>query len=242
MFLTAAALCCSGAALAVPLDHVVFDQCMAAPARTQQVDTMDRRNVQDLMRRFGQAPVPANYHAMLARLVKADPQLTGQKIRLVAYKAKFLNAHEADHGVIVISAGAWGKASPLADDEIAAMLAHELAHLERKDSKRMACESLAYVGNTALTLPSAIRETTRESFSGESDLSLTLTALNQAREKAADARGAQILRMAGYDPRAMTRMLRKLAPPGVFSSSTHPATDARIRHVLESIDRGRDGH
>lgn len=203
---------------------------------------MDRRNVQDLMTRFGQAQVPANYKAMLARLVKSDPLLTGQKIRLVAYKAKFLNAHEADHGVIVISAGAWDKTSSLAEDEIAAMLAHELAHLERHDSKRMACESLAYVGNTTLTLPSAIRETTRESYSGESDLSLTLTALNQAREKAADARGAQILRMAGYDPRAMTRMLRKLAPPGVFSSTTHPAIDSRIRHVLESIDRGRDGH
>ncbi len=226
----------------MPLDHVVFDQCMTAPARSRQVDVMDRKNVQDLMKRFGQAPVPATYQDVLARLVKADPLLTGQRVRLVAYQAKFLNAHEADHGVIVISAGAWSRASKLAVDEIAAMLAHELAHLERRDSKRMACESLAYVGNTELTLPSAIRETTRESFSGESDLSLTLTALNQAREKAADARGAQILRMAGYDPRAMTRMLRKLTPPGVFSSTTHPAIDSRIRHVLESIDRSRDSH
>ena len=221
----------------MPLDHVVFNQCMAESARSRQVDTMDRKNVQDLLKRFGQAPVPATYDSVLARLVKADSLLTGQKIRLVAYKAKFLNAHEADHGVIVISAGAWGKATRLAEDEVAAMLAHELAHLERRDSKRMACESLAYVGNTDLTLPSAIRETTRESFSGESDLSLTLAALNQAREKAADARGAQILRLAGYDPHAMSRMLRKLAPPGVFSSTTHPAIDARIRHVLESINR-----
>lgn len=64
--------------------------------------------------------------------------------RLVAYSAKLLNAHEADHGVIVISSAAWGQDSGMTQSEVAAMLAHELAHLELRDSKRMACEALAY--------------------------------------------------------------------------------------------------
>jgi predicted Zn-dependent protease len=233
MFLAATILCCSGVSQVIPLDHAIFDGCMTSPARSAQVEAMDRRNVHDLLRKFGRVPVPATSRQALERLVQASPALKGRKVSLVAYTAKQLNAHEADHGVIVISAAAWSKG--LEHDEVAAMLAHEVAHLELKDSKRMACEALAYVSNAELTLPSAIQETTREAYSGDTDLSLTLATLSQAREKAADVRGAQLLAAAGYDPLAMARMLRKLAPPGVFSSASHPAISARIDNVLTSL-------
>jgi predicted Zn-dependent protease len=233
MFLTAAILCCSGVSQMIPLDHAIFDRCMTSRARTVQVEAMDRRNVRDLLRKFGAVPVPATSRHALEQLVQASPALKGKKVSLVAYTGKQLNAHEADHGVIVISSAAWSKG--LEEDEVAAMLAHEVAHLELKDSKRMACEALAYVSNAELTLPSAIQETTREAYSGETDLSLTLATLSQGRERAADVRGAQLLAAAGYDPLAMARMLRKLAPPGVFSSASHPAVSSRIDNVLQSL-------
>lgn len=231
----------------MPLDHAIYDSCMRSRARTAQVETMDRRNVHDLIRKYGAAPLPASAKRALERLVRASPALKDRKVSLVAYTAAQLNAHEADHGVIVISSAAWSSAKDLADDEVAAMLAHEVAHLELKDSKRMACEALAYVSNAELTLPSAIRETTREAYSGDTHLSLTLATLSQARERAADVRGAQLLAAAGYDPLAMARMLRKLAPPGVFSSASHPAVSARIENVLESLganprQENSDGH
>ena len=221
----------------IPLDHGIFDQCMDSRARTAQVDVMDRRNVHDLLGKFGVAVVPASARAGLDRLVKASASLRGRRVRLVGYNSKLLNAHEADHGVIVISSAAWGADKGLADDEVAAMLAHEVAHLELKDSKRMACEALAYVSNAELTLPSAIRETTREAHSGDSDLSLTLADRSQARERAADIRGAELLAAAGYDPLAMTRMLRKLAPAGAFTSASHPEIGTRIANVLQSLGR-----
>ena len=234
MFLVAAMLCCS-APQVMPLDRAIFDQCMSSRARTAQVVAMDRRNVHELLRKFGAATVPAAARRSLERLVEASPGLKGRKVSLVAYNSRFLNAHEADHGVIVIASAAWSKDQHLADDEVAAMLAHEVAHLELADSKRTACEALAYVSNAELTLPSAIRETTREAYAGDTDLSLTLATISQAREKAADVRGAQLLAAAGFDPRAMARMLRKLAPPGVFSSASHPAIGARIENVLKSL-------
>lgn len=221
----------------MPLDRPIFDHCMRSPARIEQVAEMDRRNVADLLRRHGRATLPPAHQRTLQRLITASPTLRGRKVTLVAYRSRQLNAHEADHGVIAISAAAWSKDKALLDDEVAAMLAHELAHLELKDSRRMACESLAYVSNAELTLPSAIRETSREAYSGESHLSFTLAALSQARERSADARGAALLAQAGYDPMAMARMLRKLAPPGVFSSASHPAVDARIRNVLRSLGK-----
>ena len=226
----------------MPLDHAIFDQCMSSPVRTVQVEAMDRRNVRDLMRKFGASQLPAQHRGALARLVQASPALKGRKVSLVAYQSGFLNAHEADHGVIVISSAAWNKQKDLSDDEIAAMLAHEVAHLELKDSKRMACEALAYVSNAELTLPSAIRETARETYSGDTHLSLTLATMSQSRERVADVRGAQLLAAAGYDPLAMARMLRKLAPPGAFSSASHPAIDSRVRNVLASFgtDAGRE--
>ena len=219
----------------MPLDHSIFDPCIRSRTRTVQVEAIDRRNISDLLRKFGSAPVPATARQDLDRLVQASAILKGTKASLLAYSSKQLNAHEADHGVMVISSAAWSKEADMAPDEVAAMLAHEVAHLEVKDSKRMACEALAYVSNAELSLPSAIRETAREAFSGASDLSVTLAALSQAREYAADVRGAQLLAAAGFDPRAMARMLRKLAPPGVFSSASHPAVKARIDNVLQSL-------
>ena len=226
----------------MPLDRAIFDQCMSSPARTAQVEAMDRRNVRDLVRKSGAAQPPATHRRALDRLVQASPVLKGSKVSLVAYKSKFLNAHEADHGVIVISSAAWSQEKGLSNDEVAAMLAHEVAHLELKDSKRMACEALAYVSNAELSLPSAIRETAREAYSGDTHLSLTLATMSQSRERVADARGAQLLAAAGYDPLAMARMLRKLAPPGAFSSATHPAIDSRVRNVLEALkaDAGQE--
>ena len=219
----------------MPLDDAIFNQCMSSPARTVQVEAIDRRNVRDLLRKFGAASVPVSARRGLERLVQASTVLKGSKTSLIAYSSKQLNAHEADHGVIVISSAAWSKEKDMAPDEVAAMLAHEVAHLELRDSKRMACEALAFVSNAELSLPSAIQETTREAYSGDSDLSFTLATLSQARENAADIRGAQLLAAAGYDPLAMARMLRKLAPPGVFSSASHPAVSARIDHVLQSL-------
>lgn len=236
MFLSAAILCCSVRLL--PLDQAVFDRCMASPARAAQVEAIDRKNTSDLLSKFGRAAPPALHRHALKRLVQASPVLKGSKVVLVGYRGKALNAHEADHNVIIISAAAWDREQNLSDDEIAAMLAHEVAHLERKDSQRMACESLAYASNAELALPSAIRETSREAFSGESELAATLAARGQAREQAADARGAQLLEQAGYDPLAMARMLRKLAPAGPFSSGSHPALDRRIQNVLDSVRKG----
>lgn len=46
---------------------------------------------------------------------------------------------------------------------------------------------------------------------------------------------AELLAVAGYDPLAMVRMLRKLAPTGVFSSASHPVIGARIENVLKSL-------
>lgn len=235
MFLVAAILCCSAGPQLMPLDHLIFDPCMRSAARTVQVEAIDRRSVHELLRKFGAAPVPATARQDLDRLVQASPILRGTRASLFSYSAQHLNAHEADHGVIVISSAAWSKEADLTQDEVAAMLAHEVAHLEVKDSKRMACEALAYVSNAELSLPSALQETAREAYSGDSDLSVTLAKLSQAREHAADVRGAQLLAAAGFDPRAMTRMLRKLAPPGVFSSASHPAVSARIDNVLQSL-------
>lgn len=148
--LLAAILCCSAAPQVMPLDHAIFDQCMKDPARTTQVEVMDRRNVHDLLRKFGAAPVPTTARRGLDRLVKASEVLKGNKVSLVADTAKLLNAHEADHGVIVVSSAAWSKDKAMAQDEVAAMLAHEVAHLELKDSKRRACEALAYVSGSHL--------------------------------------------------------------------------------------------
>lgn len=221
------------------LDPVKVEECMASPARGVELREVDLRNVQAVFARFHEVPTPALFTRTMERLVSASNRLDGRVVRVRAFNSRVFNAHEVDHGDILVSIAAL---TVLTEEEIAAALAHELAHLEARDALRSACESLALGTNYEIPLGVAIADISTEAFGAGfghvNELSKILQKQSRSRELLADVRGAELLQRAGFDPSAMVGLLRKLVPAdSMFSNGTHPSIEHRVTNVLDAIAR-----
>jgi predicted Zn-dependent protease len=153
-----------------------------------------------------------------------------------------INAFAAPGGLILVSRGLLRCCST--EDELAAVLAHEISHVAHKDGLRAIKRSrltsaLALLTlETARSLGSEDLQQLVEDFSGSiDDVSQTLVSRGYARklEFQADAAAAEILRRVGYDPHALVTMLARMGeridPHGPGFARTHPSPEARIRAV-----------
>lgn len=130
-----------------------------------------------------------------------------------------INAFATLGGFVYITTAALQAAE--GEDQIAAVLAHEIVHITERHALEQLQRSLqARAGAQLLGLES-------------SDLAALAFELGIDRphsredEFVADAKGAELLRRAGYAPSAMAQFLAKLnqgnAPPALFSTHPHPA-------------------
>ena len=121
--------------------------------------------------------------------------------------------------------------------ELAGVLGHEIAHIERKHVMKKLAKEL---GLTVLVSATAgghhnseiLKETVRVLSSAAYDRSL---------ETEADQTSVQYLIKAGIDPRPFAHFLARMPkemdqdPSGIFSASTHPDSDIRAKEILEQI-------
>lgn len=127
------------------------------------------------------------------------------------------------------------------DDELAAIIAHEMAHALREHGREkttMAAsrEYAKMIARLPLNryLPPVLRSS--EIQDKAMDLLLTLPHSREA-ELEADRIGLELMARAGYDPAAALSVWRKMAKASIITSpwlSTHPAPDARLQ-MLESL-------
>ena len=138
------------------------------------------------------------------------------------------------------------------EDMLAAVLAHELAHVIlghglsmieamafRDEAAAIAGRAADFAGNT----PEAVRLMNfRNSVSVLVDV-LVRTGYSREQEFAADRKAVELLASAGYDPRALQDMLRVLeqrqGPNTGGMLATHPAPAERIRNIDDAIRRQR---
>lgn len=138
-----------------------------------------------------------------------------------------INAFAAPGGVVVVFSGLIDKArSP---EELAGVLAHEIAHAELRHSLRTMLKSL---GLRALTL-AVFGDTSR--VLGDAAAGLTELKFSRDAEREADDHGFQRLLKAGVDPVGMVNFFElleqetKASPPAFLS--THPDTAERIARL-----------
>ncbi len=122
----------------------------------------------------------------------------------------------------------------LTDDEVAAIMGHEIAHALREHGRERASQQLAQ--NTVIGLGAAIL-----GIGGVADLAslvadVTLGLPNsRGQETEADRIGVELAARAGYDPRAAVTLWRKMSAIGEGQSpqwlSTHPSHETRIRDL-----------
>ncbi len=156
-----------------------------------------------------------------------------------------INAFACPGGIILITRGML--ASVKSEDELAAVLAHEIAHVIHRDgiaaiqSSRWS-EALLVVGsNTAKEFGSKNITKLVTIFEGSIDdvvKTLVVNGYGRDQEKAADTSALEFLAGAGYNPLGLTGYLKRLEQAGRGSKggilTTHPGTDERLENVAHA--------
>jgi predicted Zn-dependent protease len=150
-----------------------------------------------------------------------------------------INAFAAPGGLILVTRGMLRCCEN--EDELAAVLAHEICHVEKKHGLSsikqgrlteaftiIAAESAKQLGNEELA------SLTREFEASVGDVVMTLTTSGYSRkqERSADAAAVELLRRAGYPATAMITMLERMDElltdaGGLGFAKTHPSARSR---------------
>jgi len=179
---------------------------------------------------------------MLARLAskllvaagEGDSQLT-----VTILDSEEVNAFALPGGYIYVTRGILALANDEA--ELAAVLAHEIAHLtlrharDRSNRERTSKIVDRVIGGILGANPETDQSAARSK--------LSLAAFSQAQELSADKEGVKIAGQAGYDPHAAARFLGLMAQFAAYKSkeqsgddflSSHPSTPDRIELAVQA--------
>jgi predicted Zn-dependent protease len=157
-----------------------------------------------------------------------------------------INAFSAPGGLILVSRGLLRCATN--EDMVAAILAHETAHVVlqhglnaiKQSRKTAAYRNLAMTGVAVFGSPEA-RQLTDIFKDSIADITNTLVNSGYSRDQElqADQMALQIMRRAGYDPQAFDAMLKlmkqRLKPGGLDFAKTHPDPAVRDAAVEKTL-------
>ena len=153
-----------------------------------------------------------------------------------------VNATCAPGGRITFYSGIINKLN-LTDDEIAAIMGHEIAHAVREHGRERVSQAMAQnvIANVALAAAGA---GSAQSIDAANQIMQYVLVLPNSRqnEKEADAIGLEIAARGGYDPRAAITLWEKMSkeskgknPPEFLS--THPTNENRIKELSALMPR-----
>lgn len=153
-----------------------------------------------------------------------------------------VNATCAPGGRITFYTGIINKLN-LTDDEIAAIMGHEIAHAVREHGREQVSQALAQniISNVALAAAGA---GSAQSIDAANQIMQYVMVLPNSRqnEREADAIGLELAARGGYDPRAAITLWQKMSkesqgknPPEFLS--THPSNENRIKELSALIPK-----
>jgi predicted Zn-dependent protease len=157
-----------------------------------------------------------------------------------------INALSAPGGLIFVTRGLLGCCRN--EDAVAAVLAHEIGHVQAKHGLQAIHQSRVTEALTTIGLESAktfggkeLAQLTKTFEDSISDITRTLIQNGYSRELEgqADATAVTIMKRVGYDPNALVEMLQgmeeKLVPGRPDFARTHPSPESRIASVQNLI-------
>ncbi len=156
------------------------------------------------------------------------------KWQLTLIDAPTVNASCAPGGKITFYTGIINKLK-LTDDEIAAVMGHEIAHAIREHGREKVSESMGQ--QLLVNLASAKAQSPAVAAALANQVGTVLFLLPNSREKEteADKIGTELMARAGYDPAAAINVWRKMAGLGDAKTpqflSTHPSHSSRIEEL-----------
>jgi predicted Zn-dependent protease len=157
-----------------------------------------------------------------------------------------INAFGAPSGFVLVSRGLLRCAA--SEDEVAAILAHEIGHVSLKHgmkaiSSSRKTEALLEIAKfAAASSGNDVLSNLTASFGGViGDIVKTMVTSGYSRdlEKQADLEAVRILHDVGYDPQALVRVLTvmktKLKPGGKDFAKTHPDPEERVAYLADAL-------
>lgn len=153
-----------------------------------------------------------------------------------------INAFAAPGGLIFVSRGMLRICR--SEDAVAAVLAHEIAHVQLRhglqaiDKSRLTQALTTIAAESAKTLGGRELADLTKAFEGSiGDITSTMVNNGYSRgfEREADAAAVTILSRVGYDPNGLVAMLKEmeknLKPGGLDFAKTHPSPKSRIEDI-----------
>lgn len=185
-------------------------------------------------------PLVQEYAEHLVYRLASHSDLAEPDLAIVLVNSRDINAFAVPGGVIGLNAGLFLNARR--EDEVAAVVAHEIAHVSQHHFGRRLAESQRMSKAVlAAMLASLAVAIAGDAEAGMAGLMTTQAAAIQAQlaysrtqEREADRVGMQTLVSAGLDPHAMAAFFEQLLRDQQFSSDppeflmTHPITEERI--------------
>ncbi len=147
--------------------------------------------------------------------------------------SKEINAYCAAGGKMAIYTGLLDGLK-LTDNEIAAVMGHEIAHALREHTREAMSQALAeQVGLNILSSALKLDQSSASLLGNAAQIGLTLP-FSREKEREADRIGLELMARAGYDPRDAVSVWRKMmstggSPPELLS--THPDPTNRINDI-----------
>ena len=174
-----------------------------------------------------------------------DPNLfNGYHVKIL--ESDEINAFSTSGGHIFITKGLI--ACTDSEDTLAAVIAHEIAHIQLKHSVKSikanrfndALLTSASVTSDALGMEKLSKS--MEGAAGDAYSSLVNSGFSQTQEFEADKAALKLMADAGYDPKAMVTMLEKMkkaqtSAPKTGFYKTHPSPASRIGNVKAYLNK-----
>ncbi|KGQ20705.1 Peptidase M48 [Lysobacter dokdonensis DS-58] len=153
-----------------------------------------------------------------------------------------INAFAAPGGYILITRGMYEVLA--GDDEVAAVIGHELAHVVQRDhynviKKQETQGALTDAASSNVAVGGGIAGSMAKEYVAKHGATIMATSLDRGAEYNADHAAVVYLARAGYDPLALYAVLQKMMAAGSSSGNlaqlykTHPPLDER----LDRLDR-----
>ena len=157
--------------------------------------------------------------------------------QLVLINAPILNATCAPGGKITFYTGLIEQLN-LTDDEIAAIMGHEIAHALREHGRERLSQAMAQSAVTNIALAAAGGYGSAISAANQAAQYVLVLPNSRQNESEADAIGVELAARAGYNPQAAITVWQKMnkATQGKGTLeflSTHPSGDTRIEQLSD---------
>lgn len=177
---------------------------------------------------------------LIAQVGTFRPDATSWKWEVNVIDSKEVNAWCMPGGKIAVYTGLINSVKPT-DDELAAVIGHEIAHALREHARERASQQMATsVGLSVLSVVTGNQAT--------SDLGGTLANVmfglpnSRLHETEADRMGVELAARAGYDPRAAVTLWTKMGALSGGSAqpellSTHPSAESRIADLKVASEK-----